>query len=216
VKDYFKLLLVAVLNGELFCETLILAKRPIESKANPLYYLATHLNDIYDCLEGVRYNKKLMRHAFISRYDFQEWCKNLSIDLPEFWFPPGWNYSFEMPEDGTRALWAQHVEPEEGGDYAVRFDLPEESPTNENQATNSDIEDKPLRANQKARLRAQQFALDIWKRYPERSIAVIVRSEEFLLLPDVSHYGESAHRKWISQVAPIGIKGKRGRPKSTK
>jgi hypothetical protein len=216
VKDYFKLLISAVLNGELFCETLILAKRPSKSKADPKYYLRTHLDDIYACLAGDRYSRKMLEHAYITRFDFREWCENLSIPPPDFWFPDGWNDSFYMPEGGTRAFWAQHLEPKEDGGFSIRFDIPKEKLAGEADGADSLEEGNiSLRANQKAKQRAQQFAIKDWKQSPDKTIAQIIRSEEFLCLPDVSHYGESAHRKWVSRVAPINIKGKKGRPRNS-
>ncbi|KKK67624.1 hypothetical protein LCGC14_2952210 [marine sediment metagenome] len=97
VKDNFKLLFEAILHGELFCQTLILAKRPDDSKADPKYYIRTHIDEIYDCIHGSAFNKKLLKWALISRNDFKEWCEHRSIPLPEFWFPPGWKYEFEQP-----------------------------------------------------------------------------------------------------------------------
>jgi hypothetical protein len=216
VKDYFKLLLGAVLNGELFSETLILAKRPANSNADPKYYIRTHLHDINACLAGVRYNRKLLKQALIARYDFQEWCENLAIPLPEFWFPTGWNYSFDMPEGGTRAFWVQHIEPEEHGGFSIQFDTHEAIEVETLLPSNADEQTKPLRANQKAKISAQEFAMEHWKQHPEKTIAQITRDKAFLMLPDISHYGESAHRKWISQVAPFNIKGKKGRPRNNK
>lgn len=119
VKDYFKLLLDAILDGQLFCETLTLAKRPTDSKADPKYYIRSHLDDINAGIWGGRYNRKLLKWASIQRDDFQEWCEALSIPLPEFWCPSGWKHHFEMPEGGTRAFWAYHVEPDEPGDFVA-------------------------------------------------------------------------------------------------
>jgi hypothetical protein len=134
--------------------------------------------------------------------------------LPEFWFPEGWNYSFEMPEGGTRAFWVTHLEPAQEGGFSIRFDMPLADSDSSEQSTSLTESTSDLRSNQKAKLTAQRFATAQWEVQPELTIAEIIRSEPFCQLPDVAHYGSSAHRKWVSQVAPIHIKGKKGRPKT--
>lgn len=217
IKDNFRLLTEAILGGELFCETLILAKRPLDSKADPSYYIRTHLGDVYDCIGGIRYKKKLLKWAIISRDDFKEWCERRSIPLPEFWFPAGWQYEFEQPEFGTRAFWARHMEPDEPGGFAVRFDIPDTpyQDNDEQEATNSILEEpSSLRSNQKTKLVAQEIAIQMWKESPGRTIAEMMRDEIILKYSGASHYGESALRKWLSEVAPLEVKGKRGRPRN--
>lgn len=116
VKDNFRLLMGAILEGEILCGTLTLAKLPHESKADPSYYIRTYIDEVYHCINGVKYDRKLLRWATLGRMDFFEWCEIRVIPAPEFWFPPGWKLEFEMPEFGTHALWATHVEPSSDGE----------------------------------------------------------------------------------------------------
>jgi hypothetical protein len=167
VKDNFKLLMETILEGEIYCETITLEKRPRDSKADPKYYIRTYLDDVYACIWGHRYNKKLLKWATVSRDDFHEWCERRSIPLPEFWFPNGWKYDFEWPEYGTRAFWARHVEPQEQGGFSLHFDIPEEGDSKnirylvnqKDSEQNLDIESEGnLRPNQLTKLIVQRIA----------------------------------------------------------
>lgn len=217
VKDKFKLLMKAILDGELFCETLILAKRPYDSKADPSYYIRTHIDDIYDCIGGIRYKKKLLKWAIISRDDFKEWCERRSIPLPEFWFPSGWKYEFEEPEFGTRAFWASHMEPDEPGGFAVRFEIPDEIRGTHKVSISGNLDDDSasitLTESKKARFCAQTIAIQLWKEFPDRTIAEMSRDEIILKYSGAANY-QSGLIKWLSDVAPQNIKGKRGRPRN--
>ena len=101
VKDNSRLLMQAILHGEIICETMTLAKLPPDSKADFRFYIRTYIDDVYACIHGKRFNRKLLKWAVLDRMDFHEWCKRRSIPLPEFWFPSGWKLDFEMPELGT-------------------------------------------------------------------------------------------------------------------
>ena len=60
VKDNSRLLMHAILQGEIICETMTLAKHPPDSKADPKYYIRTYADDVYACIHGARYNRKLL------------------------------------------------------------------------------------------------------------------------------------------------------------
>lgn len=216
-KDNFKLLMEAILDGELFCETLTLAKRPHDSIADPRYYIRTYIDDVYDCIHGVRFNRKLLKWALISRDDFREWCERRSIPLPEFWFPSGWKYEFEEPEFGTRAFWATHVEPSEPGGFSLHFEIPDALKRDNKDQLSDDSSDfsesKQLKNNDKAKICSQQIAIQLWKEFPGRTIAEMMRDEIILKYSGAANY-QSGLRKWLSEVAPVNIKGKRGRPRN--
>lgn len=223
VKDNFRLIMEAVLRGELYCETLTLEKRPPESKADPKYYIRTYIDDVYECIWGQRFNKKLLKWATISRDDFHEWCQRRSIPLPEFWFPKGWKYDFEWPEYGTRAFWARHVEPQEPGGFSLHFDIPEKNDSKnirylisqKDPEEKSDIEpDSNLRPNQLTKLIVQRIALKIWEDPDNKNINIsqMARHEVILKYAGVEHYEPGTITKWVREVAPVNIKGKRGRP----
>lgn len=216
VKDNFRLIMEAILKGEIYCETLTLVKRPPDSKADPKYYIRTYIDDVYACIWGHRYNKKLLKWATISRGDFHEWCERRSIPLPEFWFPNAWKYDFEWPEYGTRAFWARHREPDEPGGFSLQFDIPDDLKRTDISIDSSSFDNENdlsiAKENHKARLVSQQIAIQLWKEYPDRTIAEMSQNEIILKYSGAANY-RSALIKWLSEVAPVNIKGKRGRPR---
>lgn len=216
VKDNFKLLMDAVLNGQIYCETLLLAKRPSGSIADPQYYVRTHLDEIYNCIWGKRYNRKLLHWALISRDDFFEWCERRGVPLPEFWFPQGWKYDFEWPEFGTRASWARHQEPSQEGGFSVRFELPDND-----ESTLTDDESNEVKKGSATdtkniiKLCAQNIAIQIWKEEKDKTIAEMARDERVLKYSGAVRDHETI-RKWLREVAPSNVKGRPGRPKKGK
>jgi len=97
VKDNFRLLMDAILKGELDCITITLEKRHFEPDEKE--FSAYHwLDDIYECVHGHYYNRKLLRWSRVERLDFKLWCDRMNVPLPAFWFPPGWNLKYELPE----------------------------------------------------------------------------------------------------------------------
>lgn len=211
VKDNFRLLMEAILAGEILCETLTLAKRPSDSKADPRFYIRSYIDAVHDCIAGQSYNRKLLRWATISRMDFMEWCENRGIPEPEFWFPPGWKLHFEMPEGGTTALRAEHVEPESEVSVEIHYNIPDLHPREKSISRESNKQ--KLTANQEARIACQQIARNIWKSEPERTIASIVKDDLIQKYGGAGPYADDTVRGWIKKVAPLSVKSRRGRPK---
>lgn len=214
VKDYSRLLFNEILEGHLFCETLILAKRPSDSKADPSYYIRSHRDDIDLCIWGKRYKRSLMKWAEIPRHEFEDWCGRYSIPLPEFWFPPGWNRDYDSPWYGPRALWVYHIEPKESGGVSYGFDIPSSDEVEVEVPTDDNSQNEPdkLGASQQAKFIAQRMATQLWKEYPDRNITEMAKDADILKYSGAAHY-RSALPKWLSEVAPKHIKGKRGRPR---
>lgn len=234
VKDYARLLMYAILHGEIVCMNLTLAKRPPESKADPRFYIRTYMNDVNDCIFGKRFNRKLLRWATLDRMDFQEWCERRGIPLPEFWFPPGWKLDFEMPELGTPPLWATHIEPEDEGGFTIQYDYPKiveeeaDDKTDEKNAIETDDSlssinainnlenDRKLRASQRAKIACQQIAIEIWKDDIDRTITSIVEDELIQKYGGAGPYDDGSVRDWIKVVAPTEVKIRRGRPRKNR
>lgn len=213
VKDYARLLFDEILEGRLFCETLIQVKRPSHSKADPRYYIRSHLDDINMCIWGKRYKRSLMKWAEIPRDEFEEWCERYSIPLPEFWFPPGWNRSYESPWHGPRALWVYHIEPVEPGGVSFGFDVPKPDEAEPTDETPAPADPENLRHNQKTKLLVQHMATQLWKEHPDRTIAEMAQDKDLLSYCDAGRYTTGAMRKWLRPVAPHHIKNRRGRPR---
>jgi len=214
IKDNFRLIMEAILSGEILCETLTLAKRPLDSKADPNYYIRTHIDDVYNCIWGKKYNRKLLKWAVIERHSFREWCEIRSIPLPEFWFPPGWKYSFEMPEGGTLATSASHQEPEEEGGFSINYEYPIAKSERLDAKSESLLEEKmSLKHNQMIRVACQQVAKEIWANDISRTIPSIVQDELIQKYAGGRHYQDDTVKGWIKEVAPQEVKSRRGRPR---
>lgn len=213
VKDNFRLLMEAILSGEILCDTLTLAKLPPGSKADPNYYIRTYLDDVYACIGGYKYNRKLLKWAVIDRYSFKEWCEIRGIPLPDFWFPVGWKDHFEMPEGGTLALHARHQEPEENGLYSISY---QSFNTDNNTDEQSEVPQRKVRDNQKIKLSCQQIASVIWKEQPDCTIPSMVKDERVQKYGGASYYEDDTVQRWLKEVAPQTAHRKPGRPRKNK
>lgn len=210
VKDNFRLLMSAILSGEIICNTLCLDKRPANSKADPAYYIRTHIDDVYACIHGQKYNRKLMKWAALNRNWFYEWCTRRGITPPEFWFPLGWKIDYDEPIGGYPGLCMRHEEPKNSSTtVAFSFHWPEDDEEN----TESELvtTSNPSRPNQLAKIACQVIAQNIWKTDINISIADMVRRSEIQDLGGAKSYVYEVVRRWLSEVAPPEVKTRVGR-----
>lgn len=207
-KDNFRLLMDAILSGEIICETLTLAKRPHDSKSDSGFYIETYIDDVHNCIQGNYYDRKLLRWATLSRKDFYEWCGQRGITPPSFWFPDGWKFEFQMPEGGTPALLATHVEPSSEGNVHIRY----AHPTNAVGAKLTEDMVSP-RINQRIKIACQQIAHEIWADDINRTIPSIVNDELIQKYGGAGPYQSATAHKWIQEVAPLEVSRRVGRPK---
>jgi len=239
VQDHFRNLMDAILSAELPCESITLEKRHFEphEKEFSVYFW---IDDIYQCMWGHKFNRKLLRHASIGRYDFMLWCERRGIPLPEFWFPPGWNLEYELPENETRpghwyvrkdwtsedwAAWREEQEesiatPASKSDETIQADPGEQCDSQPlNESPPPDVETKQeesaekLRPNQNARIACQQIASVIWKNEPNRTIASVIKDELIQKYGGAAPFADETVREWIKHVAPPDVRNRRGRPK---
>lgn len=242
VQDHFRNMMDAILSAELACQSITLEKRDFEAheKDFSVYYW---LDDIYLCIWGHKFNRKLLRHASIERYDFMLWCERLNIPLPEFWFPPGWNLEYELPEGDirpghyyTRSHWTTDqwlawrkelgeeeepapVEDETEGEqpesapYGTVGASPQNAGYYPNAEAKHDDSVEKLRPNQHAKFACQQIASAIWKDEPNRTIASIVKDELIQKYGGGAPFVDATIREWVKVVAPPHVRERRGRPK---
>lgn len=96
VRDNFRILMDAILQGHLPCYTLSLEKRHSESLSPPEFFIRHHIDKVDECIWGQKFDRKLLRWASIDRWAMQQWCERRSIPPPEFWFPPGWKTEYDV------------------------------------------------------------------------------------------------------------------------
>lgn len=217
VRDNFQVLMNAILSGEIICQTLCLDKLPHGSRADPKFYIRTHIDDVYDCIHGLNFKRSLLKWAILERRDFFDWCSCRGIQLPEFWFPPGWKYKYEHPEDFWPGLAVRHKEPgDENTIVSFGYDWPVKSPDNTDigvSATTEATSDVYLRKNQAVRLVCRQIASVIWQRDPTRRIAEVIRDDLIQEFGGAKYFVEDTVREWIKDLAPPEVRTRRGRPR---
>ncbi len=237
VKDHFRNLVGAILKGELGCMTITLEKRKFEpdEKEFSVYHW---IDDIYACIGGNYYNRKLLRWASVERFDFMLWCERMKIPLPEFWFPAGWNLEYDLPEgevhpglyylrrDWTSEDWEawkleQDALETEQADTSSQtapgeseLNLPSASPLPPASATHMEDTADQMRRNQVTRIACQQIAKGIWEREPDRTIASVVTDDLIQHYGDGGFFVDDTVREWVKAVAPEHVSKRRGRPKN--
>ena len=232
VKDNFSTLMDAILKGELACITITLEKRRFEPEEKELS--SDHwLEDMYACIGGKSFNRKLLGWALIDRFDFKLWCERMNAPLPEFWFPAGWNLEYDLPEghlppgysyyrrDWTGEDWKEWQK-EQDALQAEKTSSSTRTASNDSELSQdqppasskhmTDAADK-MRPNQEARVACQQIAKVIWQNEPDRTIASVVRDELIQKFGGGSFYVDETVREWVKVVAPPDVKDRRGRPK---
>ncbi|TLN00322.1 hypothetical protein FDZ73_19790 [bacterium] len=218
VRDNLRVLMGAILNGEIICSTLCLDKRPSGLQADPAYYIRTHIDDVYACIHGVGFKRNLLRWATLDRQDFLVWCSCRGIAPPEFWFPPGWKHAYEHPDGLLPGLVVRHNEPESDGTLVhFSYDWPEgPEPDTEEQGDGMDANESgsaSLRRNQIATIACQQIAKAIWSKDPTRRIADVIRDELIQEYGGAKYFNEATVREWIKTSAPPDVRANRGRPR---
>lgn len=227
----------AVLSADIPCETISLEKRhfdPVEREFSVYFWI----DDIYACMFGHKFNRTLLRHASIGRYDLQLWCERRNIPLPEFWFPLGWNLEYELPEDEirpghyyirkdwTEEQWAEwrkergEIEREGACEGSSADTLPgsdgELSSVAEDNILDAtekrEVAIKKLRPNQEIAVACRQIAKAMWKEDPNRFYPSIIQDELIQKYGGAASYDDDTVRGWIKAVAPPNIRNHRGRP----
>lgn len=239
VEDHFRNFMDAILNGDLACMNITLEKRHFDpdEKQHSIYYW---IDDIYACIQGRHYNRKLFRWAHIERFDFMLWCERMNVPLPEFWFPPGWKLQYELPEghihpgyefiqnDWSREdliAWRKERDAidAKNANGASRSpldgsapDQPPETPSPSDGTNPMEGAANKIRSNQEARIACQQIAKVIWKNEPDRTIASVVKDEMIQKYGGGSFYAVETVREWVKVMAPPHVRNRRGAPRKNR
>jgi hypothetical protein len=187
VKDYCRILMDAILSGEIDSIMLRLDKwKPEDGEENQKFFIRYYMDDVYLCIWGKKFNRTMLKQASIDRYEMKQWCEFHTIPLPEFWFPPGWGYSYE---------WARRDDELERGNPI------------------SDLDDAAIRPSTVAKVTCQKIARGLWKDHPTMTIADMVKQPMIQQYGGAANYTDSTVREWLSAAAPSEVKNKRGRPR---
>lgn len=206
VENNFRNLMDAILSAEIDCISISLEKREYESdeKMFSIYYW---IDDIHSCIAAQDFNKKLLKWAHVERYAFMEWCERRSIPLPQFWFPEGWNLTYQLPPDELHpGYWYMRKD-------WTREQLDEYNNLVEANRNKEGLGRSALRPNQEAKAACQQIARAIWKKEPDRTIASVVKDELIQEYCDAQRYAPVTVREWVREVAPQDVSDRRGRPR---
>jgi hypothetical protein len=211
VRDNFSTLMEAILSDHLACLSLSSEKYAGDDPAIAKFHIRYWLDNVYECIHGSNYNRKLLKWAIIERSAFQEWCERRTIPLPEFWFPHGWT-EYRLPEydrpssEPIPAIDTTALAPDGPG-------LAERAEESAVPSLSAELPPKELRDNQIARIASQQVARMIWKEEPDKTIAAVCKDERVLKYGGAQYYAEEVVRRWIKAVAAPEVSAKRGRPK---
>lgn len=104
VKENIRLLMNEILDSHLD-STLIMEKRRKDSDLPPELYIRHHLDEIYACIDGHRYAKRLLKFVEIDKGAFAHWCMQSGHPLPEFWY----SYAYQVP-DRELEVFDEHTE----------------------------------------------------------------------------------------------------------
>lgn len=193
VRDNFRTLMDAILKGHLDCSSLFLTKYHPDTSNDfgPEFFIRHYIDDVYACVWGKKYNRKLLKWAQIEREALQEWCERQGVPLPEFWFPPDWKLKYEWPmdEEEQKATTNEDVLPVKQTD--------KERPT--------------ITKHHRAKLACQQVAASIWLKEPDLTNKELACKKEIQELAGGSEYEFETIQEWISEVDPRNPAKKRGR-----
>lgn len=208
VDDLARSLLTAIHRAELACESITLEKRQFEKNEikESFYYWENDFLAAYNPSKPLK--RKLLKWAVIERHDFKLWCERMNAPLPEFWFPKGWNLEYQLPDN---ELPPGHLYMLKDWSYEERqsyFDEIKQGP-----ALDLSKGDSKARSNQLIKIAVQVVAINLWKQLPNTTIADMTKRSEILDLCGAKSYQVSTIRDWVSEVAPIEVSSRRGRPR---
>jgi hypothetical protein len=214
VRDNFRILMDAILRGDLPCESLSLKRWRPESTIPPEYYIRPYIDEVYACIWGHKFDRKLLRWGMVQRWAIQQWCERRDIPLPEFWFPPGWKFEYEW-EAADADESGPEQEPTEGSgskesEIAAAGANDQASPTQAAEAlqrptpavmSEREAEGRrELDQRQRRKITCQEVALQVWAKQPNADVKVIANSREVQELAGGEHADFDVLLRWLGEV----------------
>ena len=196
VKDNFRLVIRAIAEGDLYCGTLTNKIDSTWPKA-----LVRYTAEAIDaCIEGKRYDRKLLRQHPILRWEFAQWCEKAGKPFPEFWFPLGWI----TDEPGYPSSFRKTANPK--GLTAADSKVPPLAPLPVTSPKNNRAIWDEARAAAKA-IFSESGSI------PTAEVARRIHANKQL---SASRYSPEAIRKRIADLGHLDFRGKPGRPPKKK
>ncbi len=226
VRDNFRLMMDAILQGHLHCSTLSLEKRRQDSNDPQEFFIRHHLDDVEACIWGKKFNRKLLRWALIDRWAMHQWCERQGIPLPEFWFPPGWKLHYEWhdpeadgpPEVAEAAETTAGEEPQKDSEPITSYAKPqqESAPPPRQTISESEAEGRrKLDQRQRRKIACQEVALRVWLKQPNADVKVVANSPEVQDLAGGNESDFEVLLRWLGEIDPRAPNKRRG-PKRKK
>jgi hypothetical protein len=220
VRDNFRVVMDAILQGHLYCSTLGLEKdSPIYAEA-PEMSIRNWLDDVNAIIDGKAFNRKLLSWAVIDRWAMSDWCERRAIPLPQFWFPPGWNLDYKWPEpetarpadaptDNAPAADEQPSRDADAGTEAHAAPTREESrpPSVDKESSEGK---RTLDRRQRGKVACQEVARRLWAKQPTALKKTIAASHEVQEIAPGSEFELEVVERWLSEVDPRNLGSKRG------
>ena len=94
VKDTLRTLADDILSYKLTPFNVSMEKRPSNSDIPAEFFIRAHTDTLYACLNN-DYHRRSLNFIEIEKDEFQKWCEQRDIALPEFWF----SHSSEVKKD---------------------------------------------------------------------------------------------------------------------
>jgi len=196
VKDNFRMVLRAIVDGDLYCETLTTKVDPNWPQTS----IRHNARGIDACIDGERYDRRFLKAHSILRWEFAQWCDKGVIPFPQFWFARGWL----AEEPGHRTSLRK------SSDSIILASLAKEVRPATGEAK------KKSRNNEAIWDEARAAAKAIWaesRSVPSMEVARRIHANKQL---SVSRFTAAAIRKHIADLAPPEFRAIAGRPKMKK
>lgn len=135
-------------------------------------------------------HKDFLKGVFLSQKEVKEVYVGVGEVLPSFWFED-WEIAESVPRTAPSA--------------------PVEAPETHSQVPSVKTR---LRPDQQDKATCQQIARELWAKYPDMTIADMIRRPEIQIEGNGKAYkGRNTLRDWLKAVAPPDVRNRRGRPK---
>lgn len=212
----------------MYCLTISLEKRGDDQEAPHLFYIRDDLEAVNDCIQGIRYPRRLLKWAMVERWAMKNWCERRGIPLPEFWFPPGWNIGYvalysengeNVPEiEPLDAMVGSPLEPPAQSVPAAATPPPPSdahgpvtSPANEGEREGM----RKLDENQRRRIACQEVGKHVWHKNPDWDVKQVANSPEVQEFAGGKVPAFEVLLRWLGEVDPRNPDKRRG-PKRKK